>query len=302
MAGRFSIEAVFKAVDKVTAPVSRMQNRVGKFTRNAQRNFRKLAAVTGKFSRGLKKASRSVLISVGLMAAAMTSLAQTGLEFEQAITNVGAVSLQTRQQIAPLEQQALQLGRTTKFTATQAAQAMEVLAKAGFNTQQILKTTPAVLAAAAASGLEIAEVADHVSNVLKGMQLEMSEAGRVADVLALASSKTNSTIGTLGESIKNVASTARQLNVPLEQGVASVALLQDVCLDASFAGSAFNTMLTKMAAPSKALTKKMKKMGISFKDANGDMLPLAKVLEQLSIASKKAGGNFDKVAFLAGLV
>lgn len=302
MANRFSIEAVFKAIDKVTAPVSRMQNRVLKFTRKMQRGFHKLNRSVGKLASGIKRMARIGVVAFVGVGFALTSLLSAGADFEQAITNVGAVTLQTRKQIEPLEKLALKLGRTTKFTATQSASAMEIMARAGFKVNEILTATPAVLSAAAASGLEIAEVANVVSNALKGMGLETSEAAKVADILALASSKTNSTIGSLGESLKNVASTARQLSIPIEEVVASIALLQDVGLDASVAGSAFNVMLTKMAKPTPKIAKQMKKFGISFKDAKGDMLPLQKVLEQLSIASKKAGGNFDRVAFLADLV
>lgn len=302
MAGRFSIETIFKAIDRVTAPISRMQQRVGKYTRAVARGFRKVNRITDRFHGGLKRLGRQAAVTMAALAFSVSALAGSGLDFEQAIADVGAVGLQTRAQIAPLEVLAKKLGATTKFTATEAAQAMEVLARAGFNTQQILQATPAVLSAAAASGLEIAEVANHVSNVLKGMGMEMDQSGRVADVLALASARTNSSIGSLGESMTNVASTARQLGVPLESVVASVALLQDVGLDASVAGSALNVMLTKMAAPSKGLQRKMRRLGVSFKDAKGDMLPLEKVLAQLSKASDKVGGNFDKVAFLAELV
>jgi len=302
MASRFSVEAVFKAIDKVTAPVTRMQNRVGKLTRSMRNNFSKLNRVVNRFGQGIKKGAIAVTAALVLTSGAMASVISTGAEFEQAITNVGAVSLKTRDQIQPLEKLALELGRTTKFTATQAAAAMEIMSRAGFKTNEILTATPAVLAAAAASGLEIAEVADVVSNALKGMGLEATQAANVADILALASSRTNSSIGSLGESLKNVASTAKQLDVPLTDAVAAIALLQDVGLDASVAGSAFNVMLTKMAAPTAGIVKKMKKFGISFKDAKGNMLPLQKVLEQLNKASSKVGGNFDKVAFLAELV
>ena len=299
---RFSVETVFKAIDRMTAPISRMQNRVNRFTRGMTRSVRAMSDGWGRLQAKISKTARAVAAGTAMMAVATAGLAQSGLDFEQAITNVGAVSLQTRAQIAPLEAQAKQLGATTKFTATEAANAMEILARAGFNTQQIMQAVPAVLSAAAASGLEIAEVSDHVSNVLKGMGLEMNQAARVADVLALASSKTNSSIGSLGESMRNVSATARELGIPLEQAVASVALLQDVGLDASVAGSAVNTMLTQMAAPSAGMQKRMRKLGLSFKDANGDMVALTEVLRRLATASNKVGGNFDKVAFLAELV
>ena len=302
MAGRFSVEAVFKAVDRVTAPVSRMQKRVGRFTRSMNRNFKSLDRTVTTFGNGLKRASQTLVVSLALIGGALGNVVGAGAGFEQAITDVGAVSLKTRDQIADLEKMALQLGATTKFTATQAANAMEVLARAGFKQNEILAATPAVLSAAAASGLEIAEVANHVSNVLKGMGLETSEAARVADVLALASARTNSSIGSLGESMKNVSATARQLGVPLEDVVASVALLQDVGLDASVAGSAMNVMLTKMAAPSERIKKAMRRLSVSFKKVNGDMKTLPEVISEISKASAAMGGNFDQVAFLAELV
>ena len=296
------IKTVFKAVDQISRPLKQMQSRVGKFSDNS---IRKL----GMMNRRLKSINQSMMnfgkqaaVAGAAVGAASAVVVRAGMGFEQAITNVGAVGLKTRAEIKPLEDLALKLGKTTEFTATQAANGMEVLARAGFTATQIMQATPAVLSAASASGLEIAEVAGHVSDALKGMGLAMNQSGRVADVLALASARTNSTIGTLGESIANVASTARDFNIPFEEVVASVAGLQDIGLQASVAGSAFNTMLTKMSAPSESIKKQMRRLGVSFKDAQGNMKPLGEVLNQLTIASKKVGGNFDKVSFLADLV
>lgn len=302
MARRFTVETLFKGIDGISKPLTRMRGKMNRFTRGVTRGLRSV-------NRGFKTVKRTIT-SMGIkalavfasMAFALKNILGAGAGFEQAITNVGAVSLKTREQIKPLEDLALKLGKTTKFTATQAAEAMEVMARAGFSINDTLKATPAVLSAAAASGLEIADVANHVSNALKGMGLETSEAGRVADVLALASSKTNSSIGSLGESISKVASTARRLNIPLEDVVASVALLQDVGLDASVAGSAFNVMFTKMAKPSKSMKEKMDKLSLSFKKLNGDMKTLPTVLKELGKATEKVGGNFDQVAFLSELV
>lgn len=302
MAGRFSIETVFKAVDRITGPVKRMQTTTGKFTRSLESGFRRTDRVMSSVSRGIKRTAQVTAAGLAIVTAGLVNAGKAGMGFEQAITNVGAVGLKTREQLAPLEAMALDLGRSTKFTSTEAANAMEILARAGFDTNQILQATPATLDAAAASGLEIAEVANHVSNVLKGMGLEMTDAGRVADVLALASARTNSSIGSLGEGMKNVAAVASQLGVPLEDTVAAVALLQDVGLDASVSGTAFSVMLSRMAKPTAGITAMMRRFGISFKDAKGNMLPLPKVLEQLNKASSKFGGNFDKIGFLMELV
>lgn len=258
-------------------------------------------AIRGLRAFGAQAAKVGTVLGASLGAAAY-KIVQTGADFEEAITAVGAVGLQTRDQIADLEQEALRLGATTSFTATQAANAMEIMARAGFSNQEILAGVGGVLSAAAASGLEMAEVADHVSNVLKGMGLQASEASRVADVLTLASARTNSSIGSLGESMKNLSPVAKQFGISLEDAVGMVALLQDVGLDASEAGTATATMLTKLAKPTTAVEKQMKKLGITFKDAQGNLLPPLDIFRQMAAANEKLGGNMDQVAFFADLV
>lgn len=302
MAGKFSIEAIFKATDKISAPIARIRGNLDKFAQSASRRLASLDRGLGAVHGGMKRIAAATVAMGAVGGVAAFSVVKAGAQFEQAITAVGAVSLQTRDQIKVLEVEAMRLGATTKFTATEAANAMELMARAGFSNADILKGVGPVLDAAAASGLEIAEVANHVSNALKGMGLDTSETARVADVLALASSRTNSSIGSLGESLSNVASTARQFKIPLEDTIAGVALLQDVGLDASVAGSALNTMLTQMAAPTASIAAKMKRFGVTFKDAKGNMLPFQDVLANVSKAAKKSGGNMDQVAFMAELV
>lgn len=306
MAGRFSIEAIFKASDSMSRVVSSMEGRVSRFATNVGGSLKGMDKVTSRIAGGLadvtKKAAMASVAVGALVGTAAFEVGKTGADFEQAMANVGAVSLMTRAEVKDLEVAALQLGTSTKYTATQVAGGMELMGKAGFENAQVLQGIGPILSAAAAEGAEFEEVAGHVSNMLKGMGLETTEAGRVADVLTLASARTNSSISSLGESMANVSSTARQFKIPLEQAVASVALLQDVGLDASVAGSAVNTMLTQMAAPSKKAQEQMTALGISFQDAKGDMLPLTDIFAQFAKASKKSGGNMKQVAFFAELV
>lgn len=334
MAGRFSVDAVFRAVDRFTRPIARMGSSVDRFSGRMRRSLGRASEGASQLSSQLSMVAGTVARVGAAVGAAGTAAAytvgKTGADFEQAITDVGAVMLKTRDKIADLESHALKLGERTKFTATQSANAMEVMARAGFSNKQIMEGVGGVLNAAAASGLEMAEVAGHVSNVLKGMgkssedaakaaenmglkgaaaaamtrklTMDAGQASRVADVLALASSKTNSTIGTLGESMRNVSQVAKTLNIPLEQVVAAVASLQDVGLDASVAGSATATMLTKLSNPTDALKAKMKEMSVSFQNANGDMLEFPVVLQNLAKAALKSGGNMKQMAFFSDLV
>jgi TP901 family phage tail tape measure protein len=267
----------------------------------------------------VRSASKKVAGQMGSMAMAAGALGAAGAgitavlagmsskaaTFEAQMSAVGAVMLKGKDEINDLTKAAKRLGATTVFSASQVGEGMESMARAGFSIIDIIGPDgksggiKGVLDAAAASGMGLAETANHVSNVLKGMGLEASEAGRVADVLAVASSKTNSSIGSLGESIKNVASTAKQFQIPLEEVVAGVALLQDVGLDASVAGSSMNTMLTKMATMSTGTKKKLTALGVAFEDTEHNMLPFPVVLDNIAKASRESGGNMEAAAMLA---
>lgn len=302
MAGRFSIEAIFKAIDGFSKPLAKMQSRFEAFSDRTSRSLKKVDQQNKAISDGIAKAAAITAVGATAAGFAIKSVVDTGSEFEEAITAVGAVSLMTRGEIADLEKKALELGSTTKFSATEVAKGMELMGRAGFTNAEILQGMPGILAAAAAEGATLEETAGNVSNVLKGMGLATSETTRVADVLTLASARTNSSITSLGESMANVAATARQFKIPLEDTVASVALLQDVGMNAAEAGSAMNTMLTRMAAPSDVARKQMKAFGVELADAHGNMLPLNNVLGQMEKAAQKSGGNMKQVAFFAELV
>jgi TP901 family phage tail tape measure protein len=302
MAGRFSVEAIFTAIDRMSRPVAKIEGRIARFARLSSSN---LKSVDSAFS-GINKVIGRAGIAVGAGAAAagagILNVVKSGADFEQAITNVGAVSLMSRDDVADLEVAARALGKSTKYSATQVASGMELMGKAGATNADILAGIGPLLNAAAAEGADFEQTAGVVSSTIKGMNMEWTQAQRVADVLTLASARTNSSITSLGESMATASTTATQFKVPLEDTVAAVALLQDVGLDASEAGTAMNTMLTKLAKPTDTVAAQMQSMGIKFQDAHGNMLPLTAVLGQLTKASKKAGGNMKQAAFFADLV
>ena len=176
------------------------------------------------------------------------------------------------------------------------------MGKAGYSNAEIMQALPGVLNSAAAEGTSLADTVPVVTNVLRGMGLAASQTTHVADVLTLASARTNSSITSLGESMALLAPTAHQLKIPLEDTVAIVASLQNVGLDASTAATAAATMFSKLAKPKDDIAAKMRSMGVAFKDAKGDMLPPVEVFANLSKAASKAGGTLDQVGFFTDLV
>jgi len=302
MAGKFTIEAVFKARDNLSRIIGRVAGRFERMSARASRSLSSIDRMNMRVLGGVRRLGLAAGAAGAAVGAGLFSIGRTGAEFEQAITNVAAVGLQARSQIVDLEKEAQRLGATTKFTATEAANAMEIMARAGFKNHEIMAGVGGVLSAAAASGLEMAEVSDHVSNALKGMGLQADQATRVSDVLSLASSRTNSTMAGLGEGLSNVANTARKLKVPFEDVIAGLALMQDVGIPASVSGSAMKTMFSRLASATDPVAKKLENMRVKFKDEDGNMLAFADVLANIAKAADAAGGNMDQVALLAELV
>ncbi len=307
---KFSIEAIFSASDRITPALNRIGRGMDKVSGGLNKRLGQLDRMNDKLIGGFVKTATAIgalALPLGFIG---RDIITTGAQFEQAITDVGAAWMLTRNQIAPLEELAMRLGSTTKFSAVEAANAMENMAKSGFSMGEVMSGVGGVLDAAAASGEGIAETAGHVSAIMKGMGLNAKDAfgpwesqtQRVADVLAKVSIETMSSIGSLGESMKNVAPVARQLKIPLEDVVMAVGLLQDVGLDASEAGTATATMLTKLAKPTDDVAATMKDLGISFQDSLGNALPLRDILGQFAIAARDSGGNMESLAFFADLV
>lgn len=254
---------------------------------------------------GLTSFGRTMLkvgaIGVGL-AAGVGLLANQAAGFEQQMSSVRAVMLDVSgKHIPALKRKAEELALATTFSATQVGQGMELMARAGFKTEEIIDGIGGVLAVAAAEGIELAESAGIVSATLKGMGLEADQAGRVADVLAVAATSTKSSISTLGLAMSNASTTAKTFGLSLEDTVASVALMQDVGIDAAESGTALKTMLLRLAKPSEKVKKKMNALGFAIQDAEGNMLPFQQVVGNLSKTLPKLGGNIDQAAFLTDL-
>lgn len=302
MSNRFSIEAVFSAKDGISAVIAKIGEKVNGASKGMAAGLTELQGVTSRATGALADMAMKAAAVGAVIGAGLLHVVKVGADFEQAITNVGAVSGKGRNQIQDLEKAALSLGVTTQFSATEVANGMEMMARKGFTTEEILKGIPGVLNAVAASGQDMATVAGIVGSSIRGFGLDAGDASHVANVLAFASAKTGATITDLGSALATAAPTAKALGVSLEDTTAAVGLLQRMGIDASTAGSATATMLAKITKPSKEVAAQMATMGVKFKDAKGNMLPFNQVLGQFVKVGDKAGGNMDRMAFFAELV
>lgn len=178
-------------------------------------------------------------------------------DFSKQISAVGVIAGATADQFSAFEVKSRELGKTTAFSAKEAAEGMQFLAMAGFSANDVLKTIGPSLDLAAAGALELGTAADIASNILTSFQLEAEELPRIADVLAQSASSSNTSVEQLGQGFKFVGSVASNLNISLEQVAAGMSVLGNAGLQAEMAGTGLRRVLIGLADPSENLLKKM---------------------------------------------
>lgn len=214
---------------------------------------------------------------VGIGTAAM----KVGNEFEAQMSRVQAIAGASGDELEALTQQALDLGSATAFSASEAALGMEQLASAGFTTEEIMQSMPGLLDLAASSGADLATASEIAASALRGFGLDASEAGHVADVFAEAAARTNAQTEDMGEAMKYVAPVAHAMGQSLEETAAAIGIMSDAGIKGSQAGTTLRGALTRLTKPTKAMTTVMDEYGLSFFDANGNMLSMTGIVEQL---------------------
>tara|TARA_Y100000310_G_scaffold345359_1_gene464117 strand:- start:1589 stop:3952 length:2364 start_codon:yes stop_codon:yes gene_type:complete len=180
---------------------------------------------------------------------ATRAVMKTFAEFEHAMAEVKSILIDTsREGMQPLIDQAKLLGETTVFSASEAAQAMAFLARAGFSSDEVMKAVPSTLHLAAAGNLELAEAADITSQVLRGMGLEAHQTARVANVLALTSARTNTTVSQLGAAFGYAGPVAAALGITLEETAAMLGVLSNAGMQADRSGTGLKNIMAELAA------------------------------------------------------
>ncbi len=256
------------------------------------------AKVGGAFS-GFGSAATKAGLMLSPVTAAFGLAEKYALDFEKQMSAVKAVAGATEAEMAQLTLAAKKFGAKSTFDPIEVAQAMEELARAGFSAQESLSALPGVLAAAAAEGMPLAQATEIVGATLRGMGLGADQATRVADVLALASAKTNASIVDLGESMKYAAAQSKVMGIDLETTVGILGLASDAGLKGSIGGSSFAAMLTKLSKPSKEANHWLKANNIEMTKTADGGLDIINVVKQINTALEKEGDVMKKGAILA---
>lgn len=242
------------------------------------------------FSSKLNRAGKGFAVTGGILTGAITlpllGIATNALsmaaDFEQSMNVLQQVTGASTATMAAMNAQALALGASTVFSAGEAAAAMLELGKAGMGTSDIMASIPGVMSLAAAGGIELATAANLTANALNAFHLGASEAGRVADLLAAGANASSASIGDLGAGLQAAGFAFASANQPIENLVASLAILTNVGLTGSDAGTALKNAFMRMMNPTQEAAALIKQMGISFYDASGTMKALPDIIDMLN--------------------
>lgn len=221
-------------------------------------------------------------------------------KFESAMSSVQAISGATGEEFEALKQKAIDLGGSTTFSAQEVAEAMTEMAKAGWDTQQILDGMGGVLDAAAASGESLGTVSTIVADAITGFGLAASDSTRVADLLTQAANSGTIGIGDLGETFKYIAPVANAMGLSIEDVTTAVAAMSMAGIKGSQAGTGLRTMLTNLAKPTDTIATYMDKLNISLTDYNGQIKPLNQLLAEMRV-SFQGLTEAEQAEYAAGL-
>lgn len=253
------------------------KNIVTKFGANMQSAGKKLTSAGST----LTKTVTVPIVGLG------TAAIKTSSDFESAMSKVSAISGATGTNLNKLNKKAQEMGSKTKFSATEAANAFEYMAMAGWKTEDMLDGIEGVMNLAAASGEDLATTSDIVTDALTAFGLSAKDSGHFADVLAKTSSSANTNVSMLGESFKYVAPVAGALGYSAEDTAIALGLMANAGIKGSQAGTALRSSISRLVKPTDDAAAMMDKYGISLTNTDGTMKPLGEVMNTLR---EKLGG------------
>lgn len=206
---------------------------------------------------------------------------KTTADFDASMSKVAAVSGAAGDEFDALRNKAREMGETTKFSASESAEAMNYMAMAGWKTEDMLNGISGVMNLAAASGEELATTSDIVTDALTAFGMSAEDSSRFADILASAASNANTNVAMMGESFKYVAPVAGSLGYSAEDVAIALGLMANSGIKADMAGTSLRNMFQRMAKPTKESAAAMDRLGLSLDDGQGHMYSFRQIMDQL---------------------
>lgn len=296
-------EVLLEAKDKISPVLQTIGSGLKNFGSRAWNVTLKAVDYATAPIRGVINLLKNPILQAGAVLGVSVGLADTintYKDFEAAMSQVQAISGSTQSDLTRLTAKAKEMGATTKFTAAESAEAFNYMAMAGWNAEQMMGGIEGILNLAAASGEDLGTTSDIVTDALTAFGLKASDATHFSDVLAQASSSANTDVGMMGETFKYVASMAGSLSYSIEDVALMTGLMANSGIKSTQAGTALNSVLTRLATNSSGAADAIAALGVNFYDSAGNARPLGTVMGELREATK--GMNQEQKSSLANTV
>ena len=242
-----------------------------------------LASSLGKgFGNAMKVAGAAVGAATTAVGAFAVSAVKAGASFDSSMAQVAATMGKTVDEIGELRDFAQQMGSTTAFSATQAADALNYMALAGYDAETSMKMLPNVLNLAAAGNMELATASDMVTDAQTALGLSLEETEKLVDMMAKASSKSNTSVSQLGEAILTVGGTAKTLSGGTNELNTALGVLADNGIKGSEGGTKLRNAILSLSSPTDDAAAALEGLGVQTKDAQGNLRPLKDIMGELS--------------------
>lgn len=281
---------LFKLIGKIAIDMGdsdKVLDTIGEKAQNTKNKMENLG--DGITSSGKSMTKTGVVMTAGITTPIMLlgkKAIDTAASFEAAMSEVGAISGATGKDLKALEDKAKQMGETTKFSAAESAEALKYMAMAGWKTEDMLNGLDGILNLAAASGADLGTTSDIVTDALTAMGYSAGDAGRLADVMAAASSNANTNVELMGETFKYAGTMAGSMGYSMEDVALAIGLMANSGIKGSMAGTSLNAIISRLATNTSGATDCINELGVEFYNADGTARNFEDVMSELREATK----------------
>lgn len=291
------------SLDKAFSQTKRELDNLYRFSKRTNQSFlssvNKMDAFADKTFSFMAKGAAAA--SAGITGALAASTA-AGASFESQMSTVQAISQASETEMARLKALAKQMGIETKFSATEAGQGLEYMAMAGWEVDSMLAGLPGIMNLAAASGEDLGQVSDIVTDAMTAFNLEASRSAEFANVLAQASARSNTDVATMGQTFKYVAPVAGALGFSIQDTATAIGLMANAGIKGEQAGTSLRAMFTRIVKPTAEVEAAMSRIGLTVSNSDGSMRSLDEILRDLrtGFAGLSESERASTAASLAG--
>ncbi len=279
-----------KGIDEVISKAQGLGSSLGKAMQDAGG---KISSVGDKIS-SAGKSLAPVSVAVGGVA---TAALKTSIDFDAAMSQVKAVSGATGDDFQALRDKAIEMGGKTKFSASEAAEAFNYMAMAGWETSDMLSGIEGIMNLAAASGENLGTTSDIVTDALTAFGLSAKDSGHFADVLAAAATSANTDVGKMGETFKYAAPVMGALGYSAEDTSLAIGLMGDSSIKAGMAGTVLRSSFARLTNPTEAMIEDMLRLNLATQEQGVDQEKLEKAqrkVEKSTLNVEKAQVSYNQ--------